>query len=482
MTQVLPLIDHPYAALPARLRVAQAPVAVAAPRLLALNEGLLRDLGLDADALASSAGVAALAGNAVPTGAAPVALAYAGHQFGGWVPQLGDGRAILLGGLRLSDGTPVDLQLKGAGRTPFSRGGDGRAALGPVLREYLIGEAMAALGIPTTRALAAVATGETVQREVPLPGAILARIARSHLRVGSFQYAAARRDTEALQALAGLGLALHPGLDTAADLLRAVVDAQARLVAAWMGVGFIHGVMNTDNMAISGETIDYGPCAFLDVYHPDTVFSSIDQFGRYAYRNQPGIAQWNLAQLATCLLPLIGAGEAAVEEAQAIIDGFPDAYQNAWRSVFRAKLGLRAQQPEDADFVLDFLGRMAAAEADFTNTFRALAETADDAPLPPGLAADIDGLESWRPIWHARLAREGGDPAARAGDMKVANPAIIPRNHQVEAALSAATDGDLAPFHALNAALATPFDAPAESPYRASPHASERVHATFCGT
>lgn len=463
-----------YASLPARFHARQAPTPVRAPRLLALNEDLARALGLDPEALRSAAGVAMLAGNAVPAGAIPIAQAYAGHQFGGFVPQLGDGRAVLLGELRDRQGRLCDLVLKGAGRTPFSRGGDGRAWLGPVLREYLVSEAMAALGIPTTRALAALGTGETVLREAPLPGAVLVRVATSHLRIGTFQYFAARRDTEAVQILTDHAIARHyPGAETAADLLRAVVARQARLVALWMGVGFVHGVMNTDNTHIGGETIDYGPCAFLDGFDPGAVFSSIDRHGRYGYDRQPDVLAWNLVQFASTLLPLMG--DNAVDQAQAVIDGFGDLVRAEWLAVFRAKLGLIGADPGDGALISDLLGLMAAERADFTRSFRALAEgTAQE------LFADSAAFAAWQTRWQARTGARG-DLAAR---MKSANPALIPRNHRIEQAIAAAVAGDLAPMQRLHAALARPYDdLPADlADLALPPQEHERVHATFCGT
>ncbi len=450
-----------------RLAVAVDPVPVAEPRLLALNEALAGRLGLDPATLRAHPGL--FTGNVPWPGAEPVAAAYAGHQFGGFVPQLGDGRAHVLGLAEGPDG-PVEVVTKGSGRTPFSRGGDGRAALGPVLREYVLSEAMHALGVPTTRALAAVATGERVLREDgALPGAILVRTAPSHLRVGTFQYFAVRGDEEALRALADLAIARHhPGAQGAAGLLRAAVDAQARLVARWMSLGFVHGVMNTDNAHVGGITIDYGPCAFLDAYDPAKVFSSIDMAGRYAYGRQPSIAAWNMAQLATSLLPLMG-GEAGIPEAQAAVDGFAPAYRAEWLRLFRAKIGLVAAEDGDLALIEGLLDRMAAAGADFTITFRALA--ADEAP---------EALADWLPGWRARLSREGGDPGA---SMRAHSPAVIPRNHRVEAMIAAATRGDMAPFEALTRALAAPYeDGPLTADYARPPAPGEEVRATFCGT
>lgn len=478
--------DNSYARLPERFHARLDPTPVPAPGLIRVNSALARQLGLDPVDLASPEGIAMLAGNSVPEGAEPLAMAYAGHQFGGWVPQLGDGRAILLGEILDTMGARRDIQLKGSGPTPFSRMGDGRAWLGPVLREYIVSEAMAALGIPTTRALAAVTTGQRIQREAAMPGAVLTRIASSHIRVGTFQYFAARRDLDALRQLSNHVIARHYPDLTAGDilgLLKRVTEAQAQLIARWMGVGFIHGVMNTDNMSIAGETIDYGPCAFIDSYHPDTVFSSIDQMGRYAYRNQPAVAQWNLAQLASSLLPIMADDpQDAVPEAQAVVDNFQSLYQQAWIEVFRAKLGLADPQADDPALATALLDAMAATHADFTQTFRALAETPLDAPLPGYIASDTAPLDDWRKRWNARLALEGAALADRQDGMAHANPAIIPRNHRVEQAISAALQDDFTPFHALTEALENPFEAAPDSPYREAPAAGEEVLQTFCGT
>ena len=467
--------DNSYARLPDRFFVRQKPAAVAEPGLIAVNAPLAQALGLDPDLLARPDWVAVFAGNALPEGATPIAQAYAGHQFGGWVPQLGDGRALLLGEIVAPDGRRFDLQLKGSGPTPFSRRGDGRAWIGPVLREYVVSEAMAALGVPTTRALAAVTTGEVVWRETALPGAVLARVAASHIRVGTFQYFAARGDTEALRLLVDHVVARHyPDAGTPLGLLDRVVAAQARLIARWMSLGFIHGVMNTDNMAISGETIDYGPCAFMDAYHPGKVFSSIDQFGRYAYGNQPQIALWNLAQFASCLLPLMGEEGPAVEAATEAINRLPDIYQAEWLRLFGAKIGLADPRAEDAELIETLLTRMAEGRADFTRTFRGLAEGTAAAEF-----SDPALFDGWAADWSARLAREA-DPAAV---MQAANPVYIPRNHRVEEAIQAAVAGDFGPFHRLNAILARPFDRRAEAEgYDAAPAETEIVARTFCGT
>ncbi|MFZ4410614.1 MAG: protein adenylyltransferase SelO [Paracraurococcus sp.] len=485
--------DNSYARLPDRFHARLPPTPVAAPGLVRINTGLAATLGLDPAALASPEGLAILAGNALPEGAEPLAQAYAGHQFGGFNPQLGDGRAILLGEVVGRDGLRRDIQLKGSGPTPFSRRGDGRAALGPVLREYIISEAMFALGVPTTRSLAAVTTGEPVYRETPLPGAVLTRIAASHLRVGTFQYFAARKDVEALRLLADYAIARHYPAAAEAEhpthaFLGAVVEAQARLVAQWMLIGFIHGVMNTDNCTISGETIDYGPCAFMDAYDPATVFSSIDYQGRYAYANQPGIVQWNLTRLAETLLPLLAEEtEAAIEIAKAALAGFAPAFEAAWHAGLRRKLGLMEEREGDLALAEDLLARMQANGADFTLTFRALCGAAAG-PEGDGAAralfADPEAFDGWATGWRARLAAEAMAPAERAAAMRAANPAIIPRNHQVEAAIVAATErGDLAPFEALLDAIGRPFeDRPGLERYTLPPEPEERVLQTFCGT
>ena len=468
--------DNTYAHLPERFHARLDPTPVAEPRLLALNDALAREMGLDPEGLRAVPEV--FAGNAVPEGAEPIAQAYAGHQFGGWVPQLGDGRAHLLGEVVGPDGRRWDVQLKGSGRTPFSRMGDGRAWMGPVLREYVVSEAMAALGVPTTRALAATATGETVMREAPLPGAVLTRVAPSHIRVGTFQYFAARSDLDALERLTAMAIQRHhPGAEGPMGLLRAAVAAQAELVAHWMALGFVHGVMNTDNAHVGGITIDYGPCAFVDAYHPGRVFSSIDQMGRYAYANQPRIAAWNMAQLATCLLPLMG-GEAAVEEATGAVNAFADLYAAAYLRRFRAKLGLASERGGDAALVAELLDRMAAGRADFTLAFRGLA----DGRLAAAFG-EPDALGDW-PERHARRRAEdeASDDDARAL-MRAASPAVIPRNHRVEAMIAAAVRGDMGPFHELGQALARPYeDGPLTARYALPPEPDEVVTATFCGT
>lgn len=465
--------DNSYARLPERFFARQPPSPVPAPVLLALNRPLADRLGLDADWLSGPEGLAMLAGNAVPDGAAPLAQAYAGHQFGGFVPKLGDGRALLLGEIVAPDGARFDLQLKGSGRTPFSRRGDGKAWLGPVLREYLVSEFMAAMGVPTTRALAAVATGERVQRERALPGGVLTRVAASHIRVGTFQYFAVRGDVEGLAALTDHVIARHyPQADGALGLLQAVIAAQARTIAAWMALGFIHGVMNTDNMAVSGETIDYGPCAFMDAFDPNAVFSSIDQFGRYAWIQQPQIAVWNLAQLATCLIPLMGEETAAVEAATRAVHGFPAVYEAEWLARFAAKLGIARPVEEDRVLAERLLTVMAKSGADFTRTFAGLADGSAAAEF-----ADPAGFDAWAADWRARIA------APDLGLMALANPRRIPRNHAIEAAISAAVGGDMAPFARLYDAVTHPCEERGDWDALAlAPTEAERVRATFCGT
>jgi protein adenylyltransferase len=477
--------DNSYARLPNRFHVRLDPTPVAAPKLVRLNAALAEILGIDPDELGGPAGVAVLAGNHVIPGAEPMALAYAGHQFGHFVPQLGDGRANLLGEVVGRDGIRRDIQLKGSGQTPFSRSGDGRAALGPVLREYLISEAMAALGVPTTRTLAAVTTGESVWRETRLPGAVLTRVAASHIRVGTFQYFAARRDEEGVRLLADHAIARHyPEAAGALNPYRAFLDGviarQADLVAKWLLIGFIHGVMNTDNCSIAGETIDYGPCAFMDAYDPGAVFSSIDHQGRYAYANQPRIALWNLTRLAECLLPLLDDDETAATDALA---AFAPRFQAAYFAGLRRKIGLLTEREGDDELAQSLLNMMATDGADFTLTFRRLCDAAEG---PAGDAAvrtlfkDAGAYDAWAARWRVRLAAE--KPAA--GAMRAVNPAFIPRNHLVEAALTAAVErSDFQPFEDLLAVLSRPFDdQPGVAHYATPPRDEERVLQTFCGT
>ncbi len=488
--------DNSYARLPERFYARVNPMPVQAPQLIKLNVQLAQDLGLDPAQLASQGGVEILAGNRVAEGSEPLAIAYAGHQFGYFVPQLGDGRANLLGEVIGRDGVRYDIQLKGSGRTPFSRAGDGRAAVGPVLREYVISEAMYALDVPTTRSLAAVSTGEQVLRETALPGAVLTRVARSHLRVGSFQYFAARRDTEGVRTLADYAIARHyPEAGEAAHryraLLEGVVARQARLIAQWMLLGFIHGVMNTDNTSISGETIDYGPCAFMEAYDPDTVFSSIDRNGRYSYGNQGGIALWNLMRLAESLLPLLeeeeGGEQAAMDRAREVLGGFEPQFENAYHAGLRRKLGLTSEREGDANLGKDLLERMAANQADFTLTFRRLCDAAAGPEGDAGLRElfrDPAAYDSWAAGWRQRLTQEEISPIERAAAMRSVNPLYIPRNHMVEAALQAATERqDYGPFEQLVDVVLRPYEErPGLERYARPARPEERVYATFCGT
>jgi uncharacterized protein YdiU (UPF0061 family) len=486
--------EHSYAALPARFYERVAPAVVADPKLVAFNRPLAVELGLEAEVVEREA-AALFSGNRLPEDASPIAMAYAGHQFGGFVPRLGDGRAILLGELRDRDGVLRDIQLKGAGLTPFSRNGDGRAALGPMLREYIISEAMHALGVPTTRSLAVVTTGERVFREDVLAGAVLTRVAASHVRVGTFQYFAARGDQESLRELLNFVIARHyPHLRDAdvpaLALLRVVAERQAALIADWMRVGFIHGVMNTDNMTISGETIDYGPCAFMDKYDPKTVFSSIDHAGRYAYANQPGIAQWNLARLAETLLPLIDAdADKAVGLATEVLDSFIAQFDANFLGAMRRKIGLAAAVEDDADLINRLLTTMHDAGADFTLTFRRLALEAEGPaaggrPALRELFGADSAIEAWLRDWHRRLANDPQSAAERAAGMRGVNPAFVPRNHRVEAALSAASNsGNYQPFQQLLGILQKPYaEQPEHASYGQPPEPSQHVFKTFCGT
>ncbi|MGB9116407.1 protein adenylyltransferase SelO [Bradyrhizobium sp.] len=487
--------QNTYAALPDGFFARVAPTPVASPRLIKLNRPLAIGLGLDPDRLESPEGTEILAGKRIPNGAEPIAMAYAGHQFGHFVPQLGDGRAILLGEVIDADGVRRDIQLKGSGPTPFSRRGDGRAALGPVLREYIVSEAMAALGIPTTRSLAAVVTGESVLRETALPGAVLTRVASSHIRVGTFQYFAARGDTEGVRRLADHVIARHyPDAANAERpyhaLLQGVIARQAELVARWLLVGFIHGVMNTDNTSISGETIDYGPCAFMDSYDPAAVFSSIDEQGRYAYANQPRIALWNLTRLAECLLPLFSDDkDKAIEQAQSILGEFTEKFAKAYQAGLRQKTGLFTERDGDEALVQDLLDAMAKNQADFTLTFRGLSEAALDADGDQHqkvrqLFADPAAYDEWADRWRQRIGEEPQAPAARQIAMRAVNPAFIPRNHRIEAVIEAAvTRDDFAPFEELLTVLSKPYeDQPALSAYAQAPAPHQRVLQTFCGT
>jgi uncharacterized protein YdiU (UPF0061 family) len=494
--QVCFAFDNTFARLPEHFYARLDPTPVAAPRIVKVNVDLARELGLDADALTSEHGVAVLSGNRVADGAEPIALAYAGHQFGYFVPQLGDGRANLLGEVVSRDGLRYDVQLKGSGRTPFSRGGDGRAALGPVLREYIVSEAMAALGVPTTRALAAVTTGERVLRDTALPGAVLTRVAASHLRVGTFQYFAARGDGEGLRMLADYAIARHyPEAAQAKEpyraLLEGVVARQAQLIAQWMLLGFIHGVMNTDNTSISGETIDYGPCAFMEAYDPAKVYSSIDHGSRYAYGNQPRVALWNLARLAESLLPVLaqesGSEEAGLVVANEALSAFEPRFEATHSAGLRRKLGLVVEREGDAALAENLLQRMAANRADFTLTFRRLCDAAAGPEGDAGVRALFDdpaAYDGWAAGWHRRLEEEFADGQARTAAMRRVNPAFIPRNHLVEAALDAANlRQDFQPFEDLLAVISRPYDErPELEKYSAPARPEERVLQTFCGT
>ncbi|WP_024515378.1 protein adenylyltransferase SelO [Bradyrhizobium sp. Tv2a-2] len=485
--------QNTYAALPANFFARVAPTPVAAPRLIKLNRPLAIHLGLDPDILESPEGAEILSGKTLPGGADPIAMAYAGHQFGHFVPQLGDGRAILLGEVIDGDGIRRDIQLKGSGPTPFSRRGDGRAALGPVLREYVVSEAMAALGIPTTRSLAAVVTGEQVMRETALPGAVLTRVASSHIRVGTFQYFAARGDVEALRSLADHVIARHYPELLATErpyqgLLSAVIARQAKLVARWLLVGFIHGVMNTDNTSISGETIDYGPCAFMDSYDPAQVYSSIDELGRYAYANQPRIALWNLTRFAECLLPLFSDDkDKAVEEAQTLLMTFGEEFNLHYTTGLRAKLGLFAEHEDDQGLAQALLDEMAKGAADFTLTFRRLSEAAGDPEADRNvrqLFTEPEAYDAWSERWRQRIGQEPQSANQRQALMRAVNPAFIPRNHRVEAIIKAAVDGDdYRPFEELLTVLSKPYeDQPEFAAYAEPPRPEERVCQTFCGT
>lgn len=482
--------EHSYASLSPRLYERVRPTPVKDPQLVIFNRSLADELALKPDVEREAATL--FSGNRLPDDSDPIAMAYAGHQFGSFVPQLGDGRAILLGELRGHTGVLRDVQLKGAGLTRFSRNGDGRAALGPMLREYLISEAMHALGIPTTRSLAVVATGEHVFRAGAVPGAVLTRVAASHVRVGTFQFFAARGDLDAVRELLDYVIARHyPDARDAAvpalAVLKAVVLRQAALIADWMRVGFIHGVMNTDNMAISGETIDYGPCAFMDHYHPNTVFSSIDRVGRYSYANQPAIAQWNLARLAETLLPLIDADtDKAVELATEVLESFTAEFNARYIDQLCRKIGLINGGERDADLANRLLAAMQEASADFTLTFRRLARVVESPGSESSLrelfaqSADFDG---WLRDWRERLTSDAQGVAERGMSMRCVNPAFIPRNHRVEAALTAAEHGDFGPFHQLHVILQRPYDdQPDVADYEKPSQPSERVLRTFCGT
>ncbi len=467
--------DNSYTALPKAFHATVSPDEVPSPALLAWNQELARELGLGSlNDEAQLAGV--FSGSSALEGSEPISMAYAGHQFGHFVPQLGDGRAALLGEIVTDAGNRFDIQLKGSGRTPFSRGGDGKSWLGPVLREYILSEAMHRLGVPTTRALAAVATGETVYRESPMPGAVFTRVAASHLRVGTFQFFAARNDVESLKTLADYAIDRHypevkDDKSPYVGLFRRVMERQTELIAHWMSIGFIHGVMNTDNTAISGETIDYGPAAYMDEFRFDKVFSSIDTYGRYAYANQPAIAQWNLARLAETLLPL----DVDKAELEAVLAEFPDRYESHYLALMGPKLGLYDVQEADAGLIAEWLKYLNDNGLDYTLSFRELASRAD--------ALDETRFGSFETKWRQRTGRQGKTPAEISALMNSVNPLFIPRNHRVEQAISEAVDGDFTVFNDMNTALAQPYtEQPDLSVYAKAPREHERVTRTFCGT
>ena len=481
-----PTFDNSYARLPEKFYTRQLPVPVSTPGLIRVNHPLAKHLGFNPDWLESEKGIEFAAGNFIPEGAEPIATVYAGHQFGGWNPQLGDGRAILLGEVIAGDNLRYDIQLKGSGRTLYSRGGDGRAPVGPVLREYIVSEAMAVLGVPTTRSLAAVTTGEDVLREGRLPGAVLTRVAQSHIRIGTFQFFASRQDQDALRVLVDHVIQRHYPETAQADnplkaMLDGVVARQANLIAQWQLLGFIHGVMNTDNMLLSGETVDYGPCAFMDQFDPDTVFSSIDHGGRYAYGRQPQIAQWNLARFAETLLPLIHEDpQEAVSMASEAISGFSDNFRHYWLAGMRAKLGLLNQEADDSRLVDDLLDCMHRHGADFTNTFRDLASGS----LPEASMFQVLDFKQWFERWQARLKRQPDSWEAARQLMHTHNPAVIPRNHRVEKALEAAAEqADFTVMEKLLSIVSQPYqDPPEQAGYHLPPPPSAQPYRTFCGT
>ncbi len=485
--------NNSYVGLPEQFYARQLPVPVSAPALIRVNSSLADSVGIDSDWLASKAGIEMVAGNQMPVGAEPIATVYAGHQFGNWNPQLGDGRAVLLGEVIAKDGSRHDLQLKGSGPTPYSRGGDGRAPLGPVLREYIVSEAMAALGIPTTRSLAAVTTGEEVFRDDILPGAVLLRVAQSHIRIGTFQFFAARQNHDAIRILADHVIARHYPEALTADnpylaLLNAVINLQAGLIARWQLVGFVHGVMNTDNMLLSGETIDYGPCSFMDGFDPNMVLSSIDHAGRYAYSNQPGIAQWNLMNLAQSLLPIIDSNqETALSLAQESVNGFPALFREAYQQGINQKLGIEQNDDEDPALIEDLFAMMTTLKVDFTLTFRHFYDLAN--PLHETNSPDNSfklpaEFDSWLKRWHKRLTNEERDPEILAEGLKQANPLFIPRNHLIEEVIEAAVrQADFEPFHELVNVLENPCEyQPGMSKYTQPPSPDQVVKQTFCGT
>ncbi len=486
-----PHFDNTYAKLPDGFHAPAAPAPSPEPQLLRLNTSLAESLGLDPSWLESDAGLDMLSGTRLPEGAEPIAMAYAGHQFGGWVPRLGDGRASLLGEVVAPDGTRYDVQLKGSGRTMFSRGGDGKAVLGPVMREYIVSEAMTALGVPSTRALAAVATGERVFRNGPEPGAVLTRVARSHVRVGTFQYFAGKEDDASVKKLADYVIARHYPSALDADnsyraLFLSIAEGQADLIAHWMTLGFIHGVMNTDNMQVVGETIDFGPCAFMDVFHPQKKFSSIDRNGRYAWSNQPPIAIWNLLRLAETLIPLLGKDEKeAIAWAEESIGAFKTRFDDQVTARFRAKLGILSPKAGDDELLESTLVALTQGEADFTLFFRHLtrvAAGADENALRD-LFSDRRVADTWLARWRRQIEADGGDSASRVKLMQQRNPIFIPRNHRIEEAIQAGNRGEYEPFHRLVDVLARPFDEqPDHAELEQPPEDHEVVHQTFCGT
>ncbi len=481
--------DNSYARLPDSFAIPVDSSPVSNPTLIRLNRELALQLGADPERLESEEGIAFLSGNQIPDGAEPVAMAYAGHQFGGFVPQLGDGRAFLLGEVIDTNGIRRDIQLKGSGPTPFSRRGDGRSALGPVLREYIVSEAMHSLGVSTTRALAAVASGDKVVREDTIPGGVFTRVARSHVRIGTFQFFAARGQEESVRTLADYVIDRHYPKAREAEnpylaLLETVIQKQADLVAHWMQFGFIHGVMNTDNMSIAGETIDYGPCAFLDEYHPAKKFSSIDRQGRYAYANQAPIAHWNLARFAETLLPLLADEEKeALAAAESALERFRELHGEALRKRLGAKIGIADPKPDDWNLVTDLLDAMADGEADFTLTFRHLSDALEDEEDQAviDLFQTPDAISAWLSKWRNHITSH--DRAGAVEAMRQSNPIFIPRNHRIEEVIAAAYDGDYEPFHRVNDVLRKPFSAQPEfAEYEAAPKPDEVVEATFCGT
>jgi len=486
--------DNSYSRLPGDFFSRQTPDAVSSPVLIKANHALAHQLGIDPDWLESDQGVAFVAGNYLPEGADPIATVYAGHQFGGFSPRLGDGRAVLIGEIIAEDGQRYDLQLKGSGRTPYSRGGDGRAPLGPVLREYVVSEAMAALGVPTSRALAAVITGDLVMRETPLPGAVLARVAKSHLRIGTMQYFAARNDLKSLGVLVEYVIKRHyPESENSANpvlsMLNGIIQKQAELIAQWQSLGFIHGVMNTDNMLLSGDTIDYGPCAFLDEFEPGKTFSSIDHGGRYAYGNQPQIAHWNLSVLTQLLLPLISDNQdQALADGQAAIDAFPAQYQSAYLKGMRSKLGLGTELDSDAELIQGLLKLMQEEQTDYTLTFRLLSDLAapDNATQQAvnELIALPTSFSGWLERWQSRIAKEKQEPIAIQSLMYANNPVFIPRNHLLEEVIAAATtEMNFEPFEKLIDVLNHPYEYRASlSRFALPPQEDQVVKQTFCGT